>query len=92
MTGNTRLPLLEVKNLKIEFPTRRGILVAVDDISLHIDAGEVLMVAITNTGPLTLGSTCCTIMATGWRPMTRAALTYSLFFSTMVELLTVRAN
>ena len=42
MTGNSRSPLLEVKNLKIEFPTRRGILVAVDDISLHIDAGEVL--------------------------------------------------
>jgi peptide/nickel transport system ATP-binding protein len=35
-------PLLEVKNLRVEFPTRRGILTAVDDISLHIDAGEVL--------------------------------------------------
>ncbi len=42
MPGNSRSPLLEVKNLKIEFPTRRGTLVAVDDISLHIDAGEVL--------------------------------------------------
>ena len=42
MTGNTRPPLLEVKNLKIEFPTRRGILVAVDDISLQIEPGEVL--------------------------------------------------
>ena len=42
MPGNSRSPLLEVKNLKIEFPTRRGNLVAVDDISLHIDAGEVL--------------------------------------------------
>ncbi|MBP7066156.1 ABC transporter ATP-binding protein [Ferrovibrio sp.] len=34
--------LLEVNNLRVEFPTRRGTLVAVDDISLHIDAGEVL--------------------------------------------------
>jgi peptide/nickel transport system ATP-binding protein len=35
-------PLLEVKDLRIEFPTRRGTLVAVDGISFHIDAGEVL--------------------------------------------------
>ena len=35
-------PLLEVKNLRVEFPTRRGTLVAVDDLSLHIDPGEVL--------------------------------------------------
>jgi peptide/nickel transport system ATP-binding protein len=35
-------PLLEVKNLRVEFPTRRGRLVAVDDVSLHINAGEVL--------------------------------------------------
>lgn len=35
-------PLLEVKNLRIEFPTRRGTLVAVDDVSFSIKAGEVL--------------------------------------------------
>jgi peptide/nickel transport system ATP-binding protein len=35
-------PLLEVKNLKVEFPTRRGLLTAVDDISLTISPGEVL--------------------------------------------------
>jgi peptide/nickel transport system ATP-binding protein len=35
-------PLLEVKNLRVEFPTRRGTLVAVDDVSFHIDEGEVL--------------------------------------------------
>ena len=34
--------LLEVKNLRVEFPTRRGTLVAVDDVSLEISAGEVL--------------------------------------------------
>ena len=35
-------PLLHVENLRVEFPTRRGTLVAVDDISFHIDEGEVL--------------------------------------------------
>jgi peptide/nickel transport system ATP-binding protein len=35
-------PLLRVENLRVEFPTRRGTLVAVDDISFHIDEGEVL--------------------------------------------------
>ncbi len=35
-------PLLSVENLRIEFPTRRGSLVAVDDVSFHIDPGEVL--------------------------------------------------
>ena len=36
------MALLEVEHLKIEFPTRRGTLVAVDDISFTIDEGEVL--------------------------------------------------
>ena len=35
-------PLLEVRNLRIQFPTRRGLLTAVDDISLTIAPGEVL--------------------------------------------------
>jgi peptide/nickel transport system ATP-binding protein len=34
--------LLEVRNLRIEFPTRRGTLVAVDDVSFEIAPGEVL--------------------------------------------------
>jgi len=38
----SRGPLLEVRNLRIEFPTRRGTLVAVDDVSFSIAAGEVL--------------------------------------------------
>jgi peptide/nickel transport system ATP-binding protein len=38
----SRAPLLEVRNLRIEFPTRRGALVAVDDISFSIAHGEVL--------------------------------------------------
>jgi len=42
MPTKSKTRLLEIKNLRIEFPTRRGTLVAVDDISLHIDPGEVL--------------------------------------------------
>jgi peptide/nickel transport system ATP-binding protein len=34
--------LLEVEHLRIEFPTRRGRLVAVDDVSFAIEPGEVL--------------------------------------------------
>ena len=39
--SNTQ-PLLEVRNLRVEFPTRRGILVALDDVSFDIQPGEVL--------------------------------------------------
>ena len=35
-------PLLEVRNLRVEFNTRRGTLVAVDDVSFGIAPGEVL--------------------------------------------------
>jgi peptide/nickel transport system ATP-binding protein len=35
-------PLLEVRNLRVEFPTRRGTLVAVDDIAFDVRKGEVL--------------------------------------------------
>jgi peptide/nickel transport system ATP-binding protein len=34
--------LLSVRNLRVEFPTRRGILTAVDDISFDIAPGEIL--------------------------------------------------
>jgi ABC-type dipeptide/oligopeptide/nickel transport system ATPase component len=40
MSGQT--PLLEVRHLRVEFPTRRGTLVAIDDVSFTISAGEVL--------------------------------------------------
>jgi peptide/nickel transport system ATP-binding protein len=36
------MPLLQVRHLRIEFPTRRGVLTAVDDVSFDIDEGEVL--------------------------------------------------
>jgi len=35
-------PLLEVRNLRVEFNTRRGTLVAIDDVSFDIAPGEVL--------------------------------------------------
>jgi peptide/nickel transport system ATP-binding protein len=35
-------PTLQVEDLAVEFPTRRGVLTAVDGVSFHIDAGEVL--------------------------------------------------
>jgi peptide/nickel transport system ATP-binding protein len=35
-------PLLEVRNLRVEFPTRRGTLRALDDVSFSIAPGEVL--------------------------------------------------
>jgi peptide/nickel transport system ATP-binding protein len=36
------LPVLEVRNLRVEFPTRRGTLVALNDVSFSIAPGEVL--------------------------------------------------
>ncbi len=42
MTSGSNAPLLEVANLRVEFPTRRGTLVAVDDVSFDIAPGEVL--------------------------------------------------
>jgi peptide/nickel transport system ATP-binding protein len=38
----SKSPLLDVRNLRIEFPTRRGTLLAVDDVSFSIAPGEVL--------------------------------------------------
>jgi peptide/nickel transport system ATP-binding protein len=40
--NTTAAPLLEVKNLRVEFPTRRGTLLALDDISFSISPGEIL--------------------------------------------------
>ncbi|MGP1676503.1 MAG: ABC transporter ATP-binding protein [Giesbergeria sp.] len=36
------VPLLEVRNLRVEFPTRKGTLCAVDDLSFEIAPGEML--------------------------------------------------
>lgn len=37
-----RETVLSVRNLRVEFPTRRGVLVGLDDVSFDIQAGEVL--------------------------------------------------
>ena len=42
MVASNTQPLLSVLNLRVEFPTRRGTLVAVDDISFNIAPGEIL--------------------------------------------------
>ena len=34
--------LLEIQNLQTQFPTRAGLVKAVDDVSFHIDEGELL--------------------------------------------------
>ena len=39
---STKKPVLEVRNLRVEFPNRRGNLVAVDDVSFTVNEGEVL--------------------------------------------------
>ncbi len=36
------MPLLEVQDLVVEFPTRRGVLRALDQVSFSIDSGEIL--------------------------------------------------
>ncbi len=38
----TDIPLLELKNLTTVFPTRRGLVYAVDDVSLSLQRGEIL--------------------------------------------------
>ena len=42
MKSATSTPVLSVRHLRVEFPTRRGTLTAVDDVSFDIAAGEVL--------------------------------------------------
>jgi peptide/nickel transport system ATP-binding protein len=42
MTNPGESNLLEVRNLRVDFQTRRGTLIAVDDVSFEIKAGEVL--------------------------------------------------
>lgn len=42
MSEHAKPPLLEVRQLRVEFPRRHGALVALDDVSFDIAAGEVL--------------------------------------------------
>ncbi len=40
--GSRSAPLLQVRSLRVEFPTRRGTLVALDDVTFEIGRGETL--------------------------------------------------
>ena len=62
-----------------------------DSVASVMMAAAIWMVASTNTGPITLGSTWRRMMRSGATPITRAACTYSLLRSTIVEPRTVRA-
>ncbi len=42
MNAGGGLPLLSVRRLRVEFPSRRGTLLALDDVSFDIARGEVL--------------------------------------------------
>nr|WP_321463869.1 ABC transporter ATP-binding protein [uncultured Cohaesibacter sp.] len=51
------MTLLEVKDLRIEFPSRRGTMVAVDKVSLKVNPGEVLgVVGESGAGKSTIGN------------------------------------
>jgi len=51
------MSLLEINNLTIEFPTRHGTEVAVDDVSLSVEAGEILgLVGESGAGKSTIGN------------------------------------
>ena len=62
-----------------------------DNVASVMIAVAICTVASTSTGPITLGNTWRAMIASGDTPITRAACTYSLFFSTSVEPRTVRA-
>src|SRR3954467_15858754 len=40
--GHDVMPLLDIQNLSVEFPTSSGVLRAVDGVSLRLDEGEIL--------------------------------------------------
>src|SRR6185312_9003519 len=62
-----------------------------DSVASVMMASAKLMVAMTSTGPSTLGSTWRNMMVAGLSPISRAASTYSLLASTSTEPRTVRA-
>lgn len=52
-----KVPVLDVRNLRVEIPTRKGVLTALDDVSLTIEAGEIVgMVGESGAGKSMTGS------------------------------------
>lgn len=51
------MSLLEVRNLRIEYPSRHGVMAAIDDLSFNIDRGEILgVVGESGAGKSTIGN------------------------------------
>ena len=51
------MSLLEVRNLRIEYPSRRGVMAAVKDLSFSIEKGEILgVVGESGAGKSTIGN------------------------------------
>jgi ABC-type multidrug transport system fused ATPase/permease subunit len=59
------MSLLEVRNLRVEFPTRRATLVALDDVSFDIAPGEILgVVGESGAGKSLAGSAIISLLDT----------------------------
>ncbi len=51
------MPLLAIENLTVQFPSRRGVFTAVDNVSLKVEAGEILgVVGESGAGKSTVGN------------------------------------
>ncbi|MBL4749603.1 MAG: ABC transporter ATP-binding protein [Amylibacter sp.] len=59
------MPLLEIKNLSVTFPSRKGDFIAVDDVSLSVEPGEILgIVGESGAGKSTVGNAVISLLET----------------------------